>query len=309
MQISYFPHDSNARNSDKLLPVRMKYGAEGYGIYFMLIERLRDEPSYMSIKDYNMLAFDLRVDAQKIKAVIEDFGLFSFTDDGKCFYSEGFIKRMKIKDSKSKARSDAGKKGAEKRWNKGNDSSAITKPSQINGNAMAKPSENIASKVNKSKVNKNNKDKRSKPKKRVYEPDSDYFKLAQYLWEKIKANNPENNEPNLQTWSDDIRKMAEIDHRDVEKIHNMIDWCQSDDFWSTNILSAKKLREKYEQMRAQANKSYKRSRSRRRSGVTEKATDWSKVKSEPIESGLTDAEAEEQRVELLKKLREKAVTK
>jgi len=51
MQNSYFPHDSNARNSDKLLPVRMKYGAEGYGIYFMLLERLRDEPTYMSIKD------------------------------------------------------------------------------------------------------------------------------------------------------------------------------------------------------------------------------------------------------------------
>lgn len=28
----YFSHDSNARNSDKLLAVRIKHGAEGYGI-------------------------------------------------------------------------------------------------------------------------------------------------------------------------------------------------------------------------------------------------------------------------------------
>ena len=51
MNDSYFPHDSNARNSDKLIPVRMKYGAEGYGIYFMILERLREEKNYMSIRD------------------------------------------------------------------------------------------------------------------------------------------------------------------------------------------------------------------------------------------------------------------
>ena len=43
---SYFSHDSNARNSDKLMKVRMKLGAEGYGIFFMLIERLREEEGY-----------------------------------------------------------------------------------------------------------------------------------------------------------------------------------------------------------------------------------------------------------------------
>lgn len=99
---NYFPHDSNARNSDKLIPLRARLGAEGYGIYFMLIERLREEPSYMSVKDYNMLAFDLRVDSGKVKSVIEDFGLFAFTDDGKCFYSESLMRRMKIKDVKAK---------------------------------------------------------------------------------------------------------------------------------------------------------------------------------------------------------------
>ena len=32
---SYFSHDSNARNSDKMMQVRMDLGAEGYGIFFM----------------------------------------------------------------------------------------------------------------------------------------------------------------------------------------------------------------------------------------------------------------------------------
>ena len=105
---NYFSHDSNARNSDKILPLRMSLSAEGYGIYFMILERLREEPDYMSIKDYNMLAFDFRVGTDKVKSVIENFGLFSFTDDGKRFYSESFTRRMDKKDEKSvKARESA----------------------------------------------------------------------------------------------------------------------------------------------------------------------------------------------------------
>lgn len=147
---SYFSHDSNARNSDKLLPVRMKYGAEGYGIYFMIIERLREEKNYMSVKDYNMLAFDLRVDTSKIKDLVENFGLFAFTENGECFYSEGFNKRMELKDEKTKKRSEAGKKGAKKRWANSSDSKA-------NGNAMAMPSDSDSKKrkVKESKENKN----------------------------------------------------------------------------------------------------------------------------------------------------------
>lgn len=147
---NYFPHDSNARNSDKLIPVRMKLGAEGYGIYFMILERLREEADYMSVKDYNTLAFDLRVDTSKVKSIVEEFGLFVFTDDGKYFYSESFAKRMEIKDEKSKLRSEAGKKGAQKRWgNKKNSNSndnANSKANDKNGNAIANEQKNIARK-------------------------------------------------------------------------------------------------------------------------------------------------------------------
>lgn len=170
---SYFSHDSNARNSSKMLQVRMKLGAIGYAIYFMLLERLRDEDDYKSVKDYNAIAFDLRVDASQIKAVVEEFGLFVFTDDGKYFYSEGFNKRMAFKDEKSKRRSEAGKKGAQKRWAKDdpreNNSNAMAKPSAKNSNAIAKPThmDSKESKVKDSKVNKskpnNNKTNKTKP--------------------------------------------------------------------------------------------------------------------------------------------------
>lgn len=150
---SYFSHDSNARNDEKIAKLRMKYGAAGYGVYFMILERLREASDYMSIKDYNVIAFDLREDSQLIKSVVEDFGLFAFTKDenrGECFYSESFNDRMALKDEKTKRRAEAGKKGAAKRWNK-NDKAMLN---EKDSNAIAKPSKNIASKVKESKVNK-----------------------------------------------------------------------------------------------------------------------------------------------------------
>ncbi|MEI5991407.1 hypothetical protein A5881_002942 [Enterococcus termitis] len=108
---------------------------------------------------------------------------------------------------------------------------------------------------------KDNKDSR-KPRKRVYEDDSPYIQLSKFLYKKINADATDKSEmtkePNYQTWADDIRKMIERDKRTEEQVRKMIEWCQADNFWSGNILSAKKLREKYDTMAKQANRQYQR---------------------------------------------------
>lgn len=114
MNNCYFPHDSNARNSKKILRLRRSLGAEGYGTYFMLLERLREEQDFTCDADYEMLSYDLRVEAGIIKSVVEDFGLFELNEDRTKFHSVGFDERMDIKDQKS----IAGKKGADARWGK-----------------------------------------------------------------------------------------------------------------------------------------------------------------------------------------------
>ncbi len=127
---NYFSHDSNARNADNILSLRMRMGAEGYGIYFMILERLREEPDYSSVKDYNMLAFDFRVGSDKVKTVVEDFGLFHFTGNGERFYSESLLRRMQIKDEKT----EKAKAAAAKRWEKtrlNSPSDAIALPSHL----------------------------------------------------------------------------------------------------------------------------------------------------------------------------------
>jgi hypothetical protein len=111
----YFPHDFNARNDEKILRLRIKHGMLGYGVYFALLERLGESTDYMSVVDYNIIAYDLRVDASAIKSVINDFGLFAFTQDGECFYSESLIARMKPFEALHEQRKNAGIKSAEKR--------------------------------------------------------------------------------------------------------------------------------------------------------------------------------------------------
>ena len=92
------------------------------------------------------------------------------------------------------------------------------------------------------------KDPRPKHKKRVYDKDSDYYKLSEFFINQIKKNDPNFKKPNIQKWSDDFRKIVEIDDRDKYEVAMMIKWVQKDSFWMSNVLSPVKLREKYDQL-------------------------------------------------------------
>ena len=111
---NYFSHDSNARNDEKLIRLRIRHKAAGYGVYFMLLEILREKKDFVCLKDYNVIAFELREDAGLIKSVVEDFGLFVFTnrEDGEYFYSESLMRRMEKVDGVSAVRRAA----ANRRW-------------------------------------------------------------------------------------------------------------------------------------------------------------------------------------------------
>jgi phage replication O-like protein O len=84
--------------------------------------------------------------------------------------------------------------------------------------------------------------------KNEFATSSTEYRLSNYLYQKILKNNPEQKKPNLQSWTVHIDYMIRIDKRKPEKIKEVIDWCQADSFWYANILSTKKLREKYDQL-------------------------------------------------------------
>jgi len=108
----YFSHDSNARNDQRIIKLRREMGAEGYGIYWMIIEILREQENYsLGIDDDSIhnLAFDLRVDYGKIEEVILRYDLFQRDDD--LFYSRSLKNRMERLDLIKQKRREAGAKG------------------------------------------------------------------------------------------------------------------------------------------------------------------------------------------------------
>ena len=83
-----------------------------------------------------------------------------------------------------------------------------------------------------------------------YSQDSDPYLLAKFLEKCITENNPKfpQNESQRQRWAKDFDLMIRRDKIDADDIAEVIDWCQNDNFWRSNILSGKKLREKYQQL-------------------------------------------------------------
>lgn len=120
----FFSHDCNARNDPKILALRSVYGAEGYGVFFMLVEILREQPEYkLAVNKYiwSTLAMQMQMQADKVQEIITDC-CSEFTDgengepllvnDGKYLYSASLLRRMNKVEDVSRVRSAA----ARKRW-------------------------------------------------------------------------------------------------------------------------------------------------------------------------------------------------
>jgi hypothetical protein len=126
----YFSHDSNAKDDPKILQLRMELGWEGYGLFWALIELLRNESDYRMRTHYKSIAFALQTQEDTIKKLINDFDLFVI--DEQCFWSESLLKRMELKEE----RSEKARESAKKRWNQNNDANAMRTHSEGNADAM-----------------------------------------------------------------------------------------------------------------------------------------------------------------------------
>jgi hypothetical protein len=67
----WFSHDSNAKDDPKSMKLIDQLGLEGYGIYWVLIETLRDQPEYRYPLDMiPILARRYNTSGEKMKAVV-----------------------------------------------------------------------------------------------------------------------------------------------------------------------------------------------------------------------------------------------
>ena len=143
----YFPHFSNARNDRKLRRIRKELGAEGYGIYFMLLEVLREQSNFAyPLDDIDLLADDLGTSEQKVRTIVANYGLFE-VNEREHFFSANLLKYLEpYFQRKNHARI-----AAKKRWDNELTDDAGVMPEHSPSNAGTMQSKVKKSKVNKSK--------------------------------------------------------------------------------------------------------------------------------------------------------------
>jgi hypothetical protein len=162
----WFSHDSNARNDIKIKAMISKYGYEGYGMYWAIIEMLRETSDFkLPMEDYTFLALQQEFNGcstdvqQFVNDCVTTFKLFKSDDNA--FWSDSLKRRMALKEMKREQARKAGKASAEKRRN-------------INGSERSYNVSSTDVEQNLTDVQQR-KEKKRKERKDIYSADADFL--------------------------------------------------------------------------------------------------------------------------------------
>src|SRR4030042_2689376 len=104
--IKWIPLDIDSLDDPKIMALVQALGFEGYGIYIMLIQYLaKQESDYsLSLDFIKSLSYRNHISEDKVKAVIQGFGLFEIQDG--IFYSSSLKRRMEVYDKNIEIKRD-----------------------------------------------------------------------------------------------------------------------------------------------------------------------------------------------------------
>lgn len=238
--LDYFPHDVDASSDPKIEPLILLYDAKGYGFYFMHLEYIYKSSGFcLDISD----AETRQIFCKKLGITENEYQqILNTALKHGCFDKEFYQKTGKLTSNGIKKRAAVVLKKREKTrsWYESKDK--IISVAETGEETMA---ETPQSKVKKSKV------KNNIYSSKAFAEDSDFYVLSIKLRDLIIKNNPEAKQPDLQKWAAEFEKMIRLDKRNTQQIIEIIEFSQNDAFWKSNILSPKKLREKYDTLNLQ----------------------------------------------------------
>lgn len=115
----YFKHDSNARNDPKMKALINKYGMEGYGRFWVIIEHLREASNYkLSDKSYiwSALAEEMHCKIEQVQEFVNFCAEIELIErEDSFFYSSSLLERMQKLDELRNKRKLAAHKGWDNR--------------------------------------------------------------------------------------------------------------------------------------------------------------------------------------------------
>ena len=146
---------------------------------------------------------------------------------------------------------------------------------QIRDNSEINPTNNNTNYKNTTDHNNSTSGKNFPPvktgKKFVYTNDD--LRAANWIFGLIKNLSPNVKTPDFANWANEIRLMRERDGRTHKDICELFKWANEDEFWSANILSPSKLRDKWDQL--EIKKRSCKAVKRKESFAEKNSSDWS----------------------------------
>ena len=233
--MKWFKHDSNANTDAKLKRVRMKYGMEGYGLYWYCLELIASGVDTHNLTfelehDSEIISFDTGIHRERVEEMMQYFveaGLFE--------NAHGTITCLKMANRTDEYI------GKLLRTNSGQTPDTQRRKSRlIEENRI----EEIRKEENKEQVG----DKSPPPAKWTDED----RQCAEEMLLSIRKLAP--SAKGSKKWPDFIRLMRERDGKSHDEIMDMFRWANQDSFWASNILSPAKLREKWVTLEGQRNR-------------------------------------------------------
>ncbi len=132
MANNWFPHDSSARNDQRILMLRLKFGWHGYGLYWSILESMYEaSDAKLDANALPALCLGFSIEEKELQEIVDycvEIGLFQSED--------GFLFSTRLVEQKKyhHERSEAARKSAEARWGKPKNANA-ERP-QCEGNAQ-----------------------------------------------------------------------------------------------------------------------------------------------------------------------------
>jgi len=255
--VDYFPHYVTG-SKKTLFILESKYGIQGYYFWFRLLELLATTEGHCydlsNTANAEYLLSYTKTDPEIADNILNTLSSLDAIDkelweEGRIIWSQNFVDG--IADAyKKRVDQIPQKPSLSRRKPVGDDISGAGNPPET-VNPAPETGKRKESKVKESKVKESidlfvpeiipdEKTPKFKP---------EHMELAERLRDRILKNKPDAKVPtSLNQWADTIRLMIERDNRSLIRIAEVIDWCQQDEFWRGNILSAGKLREQFDQL-------------------------------------------------------------
>lgn len=239
--LDYFPHDAAASHDTKLMAMELEHGLAGYAFFFKILEILYAEGSLdmRNKATYGACVKALGVGREAFDAMLDtalECGLFEQETYDKSGILTSYSIQKRIESVNSRRVSVA-------------ETSQKPNSNTASCSVSAEFPSRVKEKESKEKESKEDIPSSSKPKKgkSIFSDESDEMKLCRLLASRMRKNNPNCRLPDdMQPWCKIVDLMIRRDNRTPQQIQSVIVFSQSDQFWMSNILSMKTLREKFD---------------------------------------------------------------